>query len=114
MPPEPTTPTTPTTPASSGVCPVCQTTFARTPRQPRRRYCSATCRRTAWRRRQPRPGTQPDSRSARPTTEPPVAIRACPHCDQPVTIVALLVTPQAARPTMPTPSPKEAISLHRR
>jgi hypothetical protein len=106
----PAEPTTPTTPVSSGVCPICQTSFARTRRQSRRRYCSAACRRTAWRRRQPRPATQP----AQLPAEPPMAIRACPHCDQPVTIVALLVTPQAARPAVPTPSPKGVIALHRR
>ncbi|MCZ0999649.1 hypothetical protein O1M63_18520 [Streptomyces mirabilis] len=31
----------------------------------------------------------------------PTATRNCPHCQQPVTIVALLATPEAARPTMP-------------
>ena len=31
----------------------------------------------------------------------PAALRNCPHCDQPVTIVALLATPEAARPTIP-------------
>jgi hypothetical protein len=28
------------------------------------------------------------------------ATRNCPHCDQPVTIVALLATPDAARPAV--------------
>jgi hypothetical protein len=31
----------------------------------------------------------------------PTATRNCPHCQQPITIVALLATPEAARPTMP-------------
>ncbi|MFF4602708.1 hypothetical protein ACFY12_08140 [Streptomyces sp. NPDC001339] len=31
----------------------------------------------------------------------PTATRNCPHCQQPVTIVALLATPEAARPAMP-------------
>jgi len=31
----------------------------------------------------------------------PAATRNCPHCQQPVTIVALLATPEAARPAMP-------------
>ncbi|MGW1761024.1 hypothetical protein [Streptomyces mirabilis] len=35
----------------------------------------------------------------------PTATRNCPHCHQPVTIVALLATPEAARPSVPTPSP---------
>ncbi|MFE7705855.1 hypothetical protein ACFU6I_08640 [Streptomyces sp. NPDC057486] len=30
----------------------------------------------------------------------PTAVRNCPHRDQPVTIVALLATPEAARPTI--------------
>ncbi|MCV2465018.1 hypothetical protein OEB94_37740 [Streptomyces sp. ICN988] len=30
----------------------------------------------------------------------PTATRECPHCHQPVTIVALLATPEAARPTV--------------
>ncbi|MFD5379246.1 hypothetical protein ACFWJE_33395 [Streptomyces griseoincarnatus] len=30
----------------------------------------------------------------------PTAVRNCPHCDQPVTIVALLATQEAARPTI--------------
>lgn len=35
----------------------------------------------------------------------PTATRDCPHCHQPVTIVALLATPEAARPSVPTASP---------
>ncbi|MFJ8444041.1 hypothetical protein [Kitasatospora griseola] len=30
----------------------------------------------------------------------PAATRNCPHCDQPITIVALLATPEAARPVI--------------
>jgi hypothetical protein len=91
-----------TTAAGSSVCPVCQTPFTPAPRQPRHRYCSATCRRAAWRRRrsQLRPTDLPP---ARPPLEPaPAATRDCPHCHKPVVIVALLVTPQAARPHPPT------------
>ncbi|MGW2082727.1 hypothetical protein ACWCOW_38490 [Streptomyces sp. NPDC001939] len=37
-----------------------------------------------------------------PEREPPepTATQNCPHCDQPVTIVALLATPEAARLTI--------------
>lgn len=42
-------------------------------------------------------------RSPRSVPEP--ATRNCPHCDKPVTIVALLATPEAARPTIPATSP---------
>ncbi|MGW9172960.1 ATP-binding protein [Streptomyces decoyicus] len=40
--------------------------------------------------------------SAPGTVDPlaPTAVRNCPHGDQPVTIVALLATPEAARPTI--------------
>ncbi|WP_128984646.1 hypothetical protein [Streptomyces roseicoloratus] len=42
----------------------------------------------------------------------PTAVRNCPHCDQPVTIVALLATPEAARPTIASRVP-EITSLRR-
>lgn len=32
------------------------------------------------------------------------AVRNCPHCDKPATIVALLATPEAARPAIPPAS----------
>lgn len=37
----------------------------------------------------------------------PAAHRECPHCGGPVTIVALLTTPEAARPQLPPPHPTE-------
>lgn len=40
-----------------------------------------------------------------PTPLAPTAVRNCPHCDKPVTIVALLATPEAARPTIPMANP---------
>ena len=42
----------------------------------------------------------------------PTAVRNCPHCDQPVAIVALLATAEAARPTITQPS-SEVIALRR-
>jgi len=37
-----------------------------------------------------------------PTATPqPAAHRACPHCGETITIVALLTTPEAARPNLP-------------
>lgn len=42
----------------------------------------------------------------------PAATRDCPHCGQPVTIVALLATPEAARPTITQPS-GDVITLRR-
>lgn len=96
-------------------CPVCENIFTANPRL-RRVYCSPECRRESERQRNrtrdeerarrlgehpraPPPGPQPA------TTGPidplaPTAVRNCPHCDQPVTIVALLATQEAARPTI--------------
>lgn len=42
----------------------------------------------------------------------PTATRDCPHCHQPITIVALLATPEAARPSVPI-APPEAIPMRR-
>ena len=111
----------PTTQTTTSSCPVCAQTFTPTPRQiPRRRYCSERCRKTAWRHRHPghrsrprdvapavprpgdvapavpRPDHIPDANAAR--AEPGAR---CPHCAQPVAVIALLVVPAAAH--VPTP-----------
>lgn len=96
-------------------CPVCEGIFTANPRL-RQIYCSPACRGESERRnrtrdeerarrlgqypRTPTPAPQP---TAAATVDPlaPTAVRNCPHCDQPVTIVALLATPEAARPTIP-------------
>jgi hypothetical protein len=94
-------------------------------------YCSPACRieqekrrdqaRDAERARRlgekpaaPRTATGPASIRARHQPEPlaPAATRDCPHCGRPVTIVALLATPEAARPTI-TPPGAEVIALRR-
>ncbi|MFD4835244.1 hypothetical protein ACFWPV_36240 [Streptomyces uncialis] len=108
-------------------CPVCENPFqAKT--TVRTRYCSAVCRREAEHRRDraldeerarrlgqappalparielpPPPPVRTASRQPAAVRDPlePTATRNCPHCQQPVTIVALLATPEAARPTMP-------------
>ncbi|MEU2835236.1 hypothetical protein ABZ667_42735 [Streptomyces lavendulae] len=121
-------------------CPTCDATFeaARTIRQI---YCSPVCRRDADRsrgqardeERARRLGESPPlpalpemppppksahraggSRQVTPERDPlePAATRNCPHCQQPVTIVALLATPEAARPAMPVRSP-DIIPLRR-
>lgn len=96
-------------------CPVCDGIFTANPRL-RQIYCSPECRRESERQRNrtrdeerarrlgehPRalpPAPQP---TAPGTNDPlaPTAVRNCPHCDQPVTIVALLATQEAARPTI--------------
>jgi endogenous inhibitor of DNA gyrase (YacG/DUF329 family) len=115
-------------------CPTCQNAFE-APRTTRQVYCSPTCRRDADRRRgqerdeararrlgetpppaPPLPEFPPPpktahrtggSRQVTPERDPlePAATRNCPHCQQPVTIVALLATPEAARPAMSVRSP---------
>ncbi|MFJ5123034.1 hypothetical protein [Kitasatospora sp. NPDC088548] len=46
----------------------------------------------------PRPAPRQQAQSRDPLE--PAATRNCPHCDQPITIVALLATPEAARPSI--------------
>jgi hypothetical protein len=108
VPPDPTSPAT--TRADQRVCPVCQAPFTPAPRQPHQRYCTTSCRQAAWRRRQRSgPATPPANRSQ---LEPPqVAIQGCPHCGRPIAVVALLVTPQAARPH---PTSQEVIAIQPR
>ncbi|MER8156883.1 hypothetical protein [Streptomyces sp. NPDC094472] len=113
-------------------CPVCEGPFdaLRTVRQI---YCSPACRKDAERRRdqardedrarrlgetptpsplpelppQPKPVGRASSRQPTLERDPlePTATRNCPHCQQPITIVALLATPEAARPSVPTAIP---------
>ncbi|UXX98197.1 hypothetical protein N7U49_48860 (plasmid) [Streptomyces sp. AD2-2] len=51
----------------------------------------------------PPPPARSSMRRQAPVQDPlePTATRDCPHCQQPITIVGLLATPQAARPGMP-------------
>lgn len=114
------------------ICPVCDGPFEAL-KTTRQIYCSPSCRKDAERRRDqardedrarrlgetttlpPLPELPPPPRSLSrsPSRQPaaerdplePTATRNCPHCHQPVTIVALLATPEAARPSVPTTSP---------
>lgn len=79
-------------------CPICWTSFH--PVSPRHRYCSDRCRKSAHTRRHA--GTDLAATGPAPTPAP-VATRPCPHCGEAITIVALLTTPEAARPTIPEP-----------
>lgn len=79
-------------------CPICWSVFH--PAGPRHRYCSDRCRKTAHARRHNDLVPATEQPAAIPA---PVATRACPHCGEPVSIVALLTTPQAARPSVPEP-----------
>lgn len=87
-------------PAEPRTCPICQTPI---PTNSRRRYCTPACKTAAWRRDNPDRPAGPPRRTVRPTPAPatgplPAAQRDCPHCGEPITIVALLTTPQLARP----------------
>lgn len=95
-------------------CAVCWSEF--TPIRSNNIYCSTRCKNTATRRRNRDEDTRdPDGTRTRATDLPdhpePAAVRSCPHCGEPITIVALLTTPQAARPSTPVPDP--VIPLHR-
>ena len=120
----------PRQPPTMHTCPVCEAEFAAEP-SVRQIYCSPACRieqekrrdqaRDAERARRlgekpaaPRTATGPAGIRARHQPEPlaPAATRDCPHCGRPVTIVALLATPEAARPTITQPG-AEVIALRR-
>jgi hypothetical protein len=106
-------------------CPTCQGEFTANPRI-RQVYCSPICRRTSEKQRDRERDQQRARRLGEPVTSPdpvppgpraadpliPTAVRNCPHCDQPVTIVALLATAEAARPTIHQPS-SSIIALRR-
>jgi endogenous inhibitor of DNA gyrase (YacG/DUF329 family) len=96
-------------------CPICWDSFTATGRNAQKHtYCSDRCRKTAFERRQrtePTPATAPSGRVDH--LPQPTAHRACPHCGGPVTIVALLTTPEAARPQMPITEPNGVIPLRR-
>ncbi|MDH6711111.1 endogenous inhibitor of DNA gyrase (YacG/DUF329 family) [Kitasatospora sp. MAA19] len=109
-------------------CPVCENPF-QAGKTVRTVYCSMVCRREAEHRRDqaldeerarrlgqapppapparvelpPPPPARPAPRQPAAARDPlePTATRDCPHCQRPITIVALLATPEAARPTMP-------------
>lgn len=88
-------------------CPICWNTFTIDPNNRRKHtYCSGRCRAEAGRRR----ARENTSTATAPTDTPkpyqpePAALRDCPHCGQPVTIVALLTTPQVAQQTPTAPN----------
>ena len=92
-------------PDQTRTCPVCWTPFTATGR---RIYCSKKCRGAAWERRTSR-RTKPATPAAPRPAPQPVTTSSCPHCGQPITIVALLATPQAARPRLPGTTPHHPI-----
>jgi endogenous inhibitor of DNA gyrase (YacG/DUF329 family) len=110
--------------ATRKTCPICWEAFIATGRQAKTRlYCSPQCKRTAAARREGErtghptiPFTPPPAIAPAPPPAPMpqlAAQRDCPHCGGPVTIVALLTTPEAARPHMPAAAPDGVIPLRR-
>lgn len=53
-----------------------------------------------------------ETATANRTVLEPAATRPCPHCGEAITIVALLTTPEAARPSLPN-TVSEVVSLRR-
>lgn len=88
-------------------CPICWNSFSVDPNNRRKHtYCSGRCRAEAGRRRA-RENTAIDTTptdTPKPYRPEPAALRDCPHCGQPVTIVALLTTPQVAQQTPIAPN----------
>ena len=102
-------------------CPACGNQFTWTPAAPRQRFCSTRCKhrwhdanRQRDRRRQNPGPARDDTRRpapATPVTDPTThagrtaadlaATPACPHCRQPVALVAWLVPPAASITTPP-------------
>lgn len=102
-------------------CPICWEPFTATGRTAKTRiYCSPECKRTAAARREVDRASSGTKRTAghKPAEPPaqlpaPAADRDCPHCGGPITIVALLTTPEAARPHLPAAAPDGVIPLRR-
>ena len=100
-------------PAEPRTCPICWNTFTAAGRnRGKHTYCSNRCRAEAGRRRARDTATTPATPTPAPYRPEPAALRDCPHCGNPVTIVALLTTPQIAGPQLNTGSP-DVIPLHR-
>lgn len=102
-------------------CPICWTSFQVNPSAgARHTYCTPRCKAEASRRRRRERDEAADAAESEAMTLPspdptplaPTAVRNCPHCDKPVTIVALLATPEAARPTIPAAN-RDVIPMRR-
>jgi hypothetical protein len=95
--------------ADTRACQACWREF--TPSGPRNIYCSDRCRKHAWEQRKHR-DTATAATKYQPPAPQPAATRDCPHCGESITIVALLTTPEAARPS--TPGDGTIVPLQRR
>ncbi|MEU5764277.1 hypothetical protein [Nocardia sp. NPDC047648] len=100
----------PLPPPTARTCQICWGEFI--PSRSNNIYCSSRCKNTAARRRNSQTDTPFETqRSELATTPQPAATRDCPHCGEPITIVALLTTPEAARPSIPADN--TIVPLHR-
>lgn len=116
-------------PEPTATCPICTVEFPLSPYgRDRHTYCSRRCRELARQQRDQERDAAAQARLAaganpaitlgtrttvkQPTNThisapatgqalEPAATRPCPHCGEAITIVALLTTPEAARPTIP-------------
>ncbi|WLQ46558.1 hypothetical protein P8A21_03170 [Streptomyces poriferorum] len=102
-------------------CPICWTSFQVNRNAAARHiYCIPRCNAEAARRRRRERDETADVAEAEPmkpaspdpTPLAPTAVRSWPYCDKPVTIVALLATPEAARPSIPAAS-RDVIPMRR-
>ena len=111
-------------PAEPRTCPICWNTFTPADRNTgQHTYCSNRCRAEAGRRRtrdtngNTTTGTTNTATTPKPYRPEPAALRDCPHCGNPVTIIALLTTPQIAGPQVTGPQTvtgtPDVIPLHR-
>ncbi|HET9518466.1 MAG TPA: hypothetical protein VFO77_12135 [Actinoplanes sp.] len=93
-------------PANTRTCPICWNQFTPNGSNPdRHTYCSGRCRAEAGRRRaRENTTTTTPAATPKPYHPEPAALRDCPHCGQPVTIVALLTTQQIAQQTPNAPN----------
>jgi endogenous inhibitor of DNA gyrase (YacG/DUF329 family) len=86
-------------PTSSRHCPTCLGLLPTD--NPRRVYCSPPCKAEGWRREHADDTDRRPVPRKTPAPPPAATIRDCPHCGQPVAVVALLATPHVARPDTP-------------
>ena len=92
-------PTPANQPASNRHCPTCLGTLPTD--NPRRVYCSPVCKAEGWKREHADDTDRQPIPRKTPAPPPAATIRDCPHCGQPVAVVALLATPHVARPDTP-------------
>ena len=96
------------TTTTTGRCAACGQPFTtKSSQRPRRRYCSARCRKRDWGRRHAthwRHLTDVVPRPSDVVAPPAPSAPRCPHCARPVAVINLLVAPAAAQVDLPQTS----------